>query len=228
MAIPGNLETPYTVLNPETTALLVIDTQNDFGHPDGARSPSDAAEKVPRIARIVEMFRKAGNLIIHVIRLYEEDGRNVDPCRRWQVEQGKLSAVVPGTWGSQPCEEVVPEGVTLDTKLLLSGRMQKVSEIEYILYKSRLGAFHGTHLAKGLRYKGIDSVVIVGITFANCVRATQFGATDNDFRVGLVPEAVTLTNPDGLAAMQAVGVQMMEIDELEAWLEGKCYKSEQL
>jgi hypothetical protein len=48
------------------------------------------------------------------------------------------------------------------------------------------------------------------------VRATQFGATDNGYRVGLVPSACTGVNDEELMAMQAVGVQLITPDDLKS------------
>ena len=39
-----NLVTPYTLLNGDRCALLVIDTQNDYGDPKGAYPMPDLAE----------------------------------------------------------------------------------------------------------------------------------------------------------------------------------------
>ncbi|MEW5734610.1 MAG: isochorismatase family cysteine hydrolase [Thermodesulfobacteriota bacterium] len=216
-----NLETPYTVLSRDHAALLVIDTQNDFGDLKGAKCMPDAQTVVPQVSRAVELFRKVGKPVIHVVRLYRPDGKNVDPCRRWQVEKEGLRVVVPGTWGAEPCAGTVPAGVRLDTETLLSGKVQTIGENEFIIYKPRFSAFHGTDLADLLRERGVDTVVIVGITFGNCVRASQFGATDNDFRVGMVPEAVTMTFPEGMAAMQSEGVQLLDLEQLASWLAGK-------
>ena len=86
------------------------------------------------------------------------------------------------------------------------------------MYKPRFGHFHRTPLKGYLDERGIDSVVIVGITFPNCVLATQLGATDNDLRVGLVADACTQVEEAGLRAMQNKGVQLMSVDDLKAFL----------
>jgi len=209
-----NLVTPYTRLNPDSCALLVIDTQNDFGDLKGAYPMPDLEQVMPHLVKAIEVFRKGWKLIIHVVRLYKEDGSNVDLCRRWHFKQGELRMVVPGTWGSELVTGTNPTGAKLDPDVLLAGEFQELTPKELVMYKPGFSAFHDTPLKTFLDSKGIDSVVIVGITFPNCVRATQFGAMDNGYRVGLVPSACTGVYDDGLKAMQAAGVQLMTLDDL--------------
>lgn len=213
-----NLDTPYTRLNQESCALLTIDVQNDWGDPRGVKPMPDLESVMPHILAVTEAFRSAGRLIVHVVRIYLEDASNVDLCRRWQFEQGETRAVVAGSWGSQLVASLNPTAAELDVPALLAGRMQELGPGEFVMYKPRFGAFHRTPLKDFLDTRGIDSVVIVGITFPNCVLATQLGATDNDFRVGLVPEACTQVDEAGLRAMQNKGVQVMSLGELKAFL----------
>ena len=208
-----NLVTPYTLLNGDRCALLVIDTQNDYGDPDGARPMPDIAEVMPDIIEAIEIFRAAEQTIVHIVRLYKEDASNVDPCRRWQFEQGELRAVIPGTWGSQLVASTNPTGAELDVEVLLAGDVQELTPTEFVIYKPRFSAFRDTPLDDFLAVRGIDSVVIVGITFPNCVLAAQLSATDRDYCVGLVPSACTQVNDEGLRAMQNKGVQLMTLEE---------------
>ncbi len=214
-----NLVTPYTELHPGSCALLVIDVQNDWGDPQGPYRLPGLEQVMPEVVEVIEVFRAAGLPIVHVVRLYEEDGSNVDPCRRWQVESGDLRVVISGTWGSQLVARTNPTGAELDAGKLLAGEVQELTPTEFVLYKLRFSAFHGTRLESFLKERGIDSVVIVGITFPNCVLAAQLSATDRDFRVGLVPSACTQVSDDGLRAMQNKGVQLMTPVELRDIIE---------
>jgi nicotinamidase-related amidase len=213
-----NLVTPYTKLNGDRCALLVIDTQNDYGDPEGTYPMPDLAAVMPDVAEAIEIFRRVELPIVHIVRLYREDGSNIDLCRRWQFEQGELRSIIPGTWGSQLVASTNPTGAELDAEALLAGEIQELTPSEFVIYKPRFSAFHDTPLENFLDVRGIDSVVIVGITFPNCVLAAQLSATDRDFRVGLVPSACTQVNDDGLRAMQNKGVQLMTLDELRQLL----------
>jgi nicotinamidase-related amidase len=213
-----NLATPYTELHRDSCALLVIDVQNDYGDPGGARPIAGIEDVIPRVVDAIEAFRAAGLPIVHVVRLYKEDGSNVDLCRRWQFETGELRTVVPGTWGSELVSSTNPTGVELEADLLLAGEVQELTPTEFVIYKPRFGAFHDTRLHEFLSAKTVDSVVIVGLTFPNCVLAAQLGATDRDYRVGLVPEACTQVDDAGLVAMQNKGAQLMTPEDMNQFL----------
>jgi nicotinamidase-related amidase len=213
-----NLVTIYTELHHDRCALLVIDVQNDYGDPGGGHPITGIGKVIPELVRVIEVFRAAERLIVHVVRLYKEDGSNVDLCRRWQFEQGELRALIPGTWGSQLVAVTNPTGADLNVEKLLAGEVQELTPIEFVIYKPRFGAFHETGLHDFLIARGIDSVVIAGITFPNCVLAAQLGATDRDYRVGLVPSACTQVDDAGLVAMQNKGVQLMTLEDLQRFL----------
>ena len=174
----------------------------------------DLEQVMSNLVEAIRLFREAEKLIIHVVRLYKEDGSNVDLCRRWHFRQGELRVVVPGTWGSELVAATNPTGAKLEPDVLLAGEFLELTPKELVMYKPGFSAFHDTPLKESLDAKGIDSVIIVGITFPNCIMATQFGATDNGYRVGLVPSACTGVYDDGLRAMQAVGVQLLSLNDL--------------
>jgi nicotinamidase-related amidase len=211
-----NLVTPYTELNADRCALLVIDTQNDYGDPEGVYPIPGLEAVMPDLIEAIEIFRRAELPVVHIVRLYKEDASNVDPCRRWQFEQGELRIAIPGTWGSQLVATTNSTGAELDADALLAGVIQELTPLEFVMYKPRFSAFHDTPLKEFLDARDTDSVVIVGITFPNCVLAAQLSATDRDYRVGLVPSACTQVNDDGLRGMLNKGVQLMTLDELRS------------
>ncbi|MEM7178855.1 MAG: isochorismatase family cysteine hydrolase [Pseudomonadota bacterium] len=210
-----NLETPDTVLHRDKTALLIIDTQNDWATAKGSAPETDIETVVPKIAQQVDTWRKTGSLIIHIVRMYYADGSDADMARRWQMEKGQFTMAVPGTWGSQLVPSTTPGDVTLDYKTLLDLGVQQIGPNEYVIYKPHYNGFDRSSLNDFLKSKDIDSVVFVGMTFPNCVRATQYGATDHHYRVAAVSEAITQVYPGGLVAMQRQGVQLMSIADFE-------------
>ncbi|MCB2186490.1 MAG: cysteine hydrolase [Deltaproteobacteria bacterium] len=217
---PGNLDTPYTRLEPERVALLVVNDQNDFADPHGAEPAVDAVRVMPPVGEAVAMFRRAGRPIIHLVRLYLPDGHNADLGRREALKQGKLHLAEPGTWGSELYAPLNPDGKALDYQALLAGRVQSLGPQEFVILKPRYDAFLGTPLVSFLGELGVNSVVVVGLGAPDDVRATQLGATDRDFRVGLVPTACNGVYPEALKAMRAEGVQLMNLDELSRVLLG--------
>jgi nicotinamidase-related amidase len=113
-----------------------------------------------------------------VIRLYHQDGSNVDLCRKDLVRGGK-QIVITGSAGAEIVDELKPSiDTALDSNLLLSGRLQQVGSSEWIMYKPRWGAFYGTPLEEYLRSLDISTVVITGCNFPNCPRTTIYEASE--------------------------------------------------
>ncbi len=214
----NNIVTPHTRLHADRCALLVIDTQNDFGEPEGALPMPDLEHVMPELAEVIETFRRAERPVVHIVRLYAPDGRNVDLCRRWHFERGEYRFAVPGTWGAELVGSTAPVGAKIAANDLLAGEVQELTPLEFVVYKPRFNAFHDTPLHAFLQARQIDSVIIAGITFPNCVLASQLGATDRDYRVGLVPGACTQVDEAGLEGMVAKGVQLMTLDDLRNFL----------
>ncbi|HZE50048.1 MAG TPA: isochorismatase family cysteine hydrolase, partial [Jatrophihabitantaceae bacterium] len=142
----------YTQPHWDRSALVVIDFQRDFLD-DGVAAVPGTTAVVPKVASLVEGFRSAGRPIIHVIRLYQPRGSDIDPPRRDSIEKGTV-IVAPGTEGSQVADGVLPNVFRLDTGLLLAGRPQEVGPNEVVIFKPRWSAFHRTELEALLREQG--------------------------------------------------------------------------
>lgn len=201
----GSLTEPHF----ESAALLTVDIQSDTVEPGGPWYDPDSGPMLMAAAGITRAWRSAGRHIVHVVRLYEEDGSNVDRCRKDRWADG-WRAVVPETPGAELAEELKPnEDVRLAAQLLLSGEFQLWSGTEAVMYKPRWSAFFGTSLERFLTTRRIDTVVVVGHMFQNCVRATIQDATANDFRTVAVADAISgsITGA-GLEELAAWGVEI--------------------
>jgi nicotinamidase-related amidase len=213
-------EDPYTRPVAESAALLLIDVQRDFLDVPGQHAPMAVAGThavLPAIAKLASAFRRRGLPIVHIVRLYRPDGSNVDLVRRHSIEQGARIAV-PGSPGSQIAAEVLSESVELDHELLLTGRVQQIGTAEHVLYKPRWGAFYGTTLEQHLREIAVTTVVFAGCNFPNCPRTSIYEASERDFRVVLVADAVSATYQRGLDECRAIGVAVRDAAETLAWL----------
>ena len=71
--------------NPTRSALLVIDMENGFVHPEGGHWIRFAQSMVPNCVRAVELARAKGIPVFFVKRLYRADGSDVELTRypRW-------------------------------------------------------------------------------------------------------------------------------------------------
>jgi len=203
-----------------SAALVLIDVQRDFLDIPGGDAPMPVAgtrAAIPAMAKLATAFRQQGLPIVHVVRLYEPDGSNVDLVRRQSMEQGARIAV-PGSAGSQIAAELVPNVVELDHELLLAGGFQPVGTAEHVMYKPRWGAFYHTDLERHLRESGIDTLVFAGCNFPNCPRTSIYEASERDFRIVLVSDAISGLYERGIEECRAIGVDVLGLSETLGWL----------
>jgi nicotinamidase-related amidase len=191
-----------------SAALITIDTQVDTldGEPLEIPGTSDA---VPRIAALGAAFRDAGRPIVHIVRLYLEDGSNVDLCRRAAIEDG-APILVPGSRGTQLAPGLTESAnFALDPDELLDGRSQEVGPGEVAIYKPRWGAFYGTPLEDHLRALDVSTLVFCGCNFPNCPRTSIYEASERDFRIVLAEDAISGLYDRGREELEGIGVRLM-------------------
>jgi len=191
-----------------TSALVTIDTQVDTldGQPMEVPGTSEA---IPNISALCQAFRLAARPIVHVVRLYLADGSNAEPARR-NLVTGNTPVLRPGSPGRLLAPGLAPEGAAgLDDDLLLSGRLQMLGPYEVVLYKPRWGAFFGTRLHDHLCATGVDTLVFAGCNFPNCPRTSIYEASERDYRVVLVADAVSGIYDTGCREMTNIGVSLM-------------------
>jgi nicotinamidase-related amidase len=208
----------YTSPHPRSAALILIDVQRDFYEEDAPALIEGTSEAIPAMAELAAAFREKQLPIVHTVRLYLPDGSNVDLVRRHAVRNGARVAR-PGSPGAQIAPPLLPGEVELQHELLLQGQFQQLGPREHILYKSRWGAFYGTGLEAHLRDAGVDTVVVAGCNFPNCPRASIYEASERDFRVVLVADAVSGGDDRGLAECRRIGVSVWDVVEAVKWLE---------
>lgn len=208
----------YLAPERDRSAVVTIDAQRDFALPNSPGRVGGSPAVVSAMARLVAAFRRQGRPVFHMVRLYRCDGSNVDLCHRASIEEGQR-IVMPGTAGAELVDGLKPEPATrLDPELLLAGDGQQLGTQEWILYKPRWSAFFETSLEERLRALGISTVVICGCDFPNGPRATIYAASNRDFRLVLVPDAVSRTTDAGLQELGSIGVRLMNVDDSLSWL----------
>jgi nicotinamidase-related amidase len=201
------------------SALLVIDTQMDFV--DGGAFPIPGTTQVlPAITRLLHSYRAARLPIVHVVRLYHGD--DVDLARRTLIARGAPIAR-PGTVGSQIVPELRPErAALLDPDVLFSGACQELAEQEWAMWKPRWGAFHRTPLGQHLRRLEVTTVVITGCNYPNCPRAAVYGASERDYRVLVVSDAISGVAPHHLEEASRMGVVSAPGSDVTGYLAARC------
>jgi len=204
---------PHTDPELDRAALISIDTQCDTLD-GGALEIAGTSQALPAMRALCEAFRASARPIVHVVRLYEPDGSNVDPCRRAAVAGG-TPMLLTGAPGSALADELLPQrGVSLDCPLLLGGGLQRLGPHEMALYKPRWGAFYRTPLEQHLRALDVSTLVFCGCNFPNCPRTSIYEASERDFRVVLARDAISGLYERGEAELLAIGVHVLDAAEL--------------
>ncbi|MCP4351680.1 MAG: cysteine hydrolase [Desulfobacterales bacterium] len=188
------------------SALITIDTQCDFTLPGAPAEIPGTTDVIPNMKRLLQKYRQAALPIIHIVRLYLPDGSNADICRREMIESGKR-IVCPGTIGAELVEDLKPsKNHRLDSELLLKGKVQDWGNNEYVICKPRWGAFFKTPLEEHLKNLDINTLVFCGCNFPNCPRTSIYQASERDFRIVLVQDAVSGIYEQGRNEMNNIGV----------------------
>lgn len=178
------------LVNPNYTALLVIDVQNDFCSPGGyfdniGKDISMLQLAPSHIKSVLEAARRYGVFIIHIQNTCypkhrAESGawlrfriRNLMKTATEKTEELALQSItLEGTWGWQEVDEITPHPG------------------EIIVKKHRSSAFIGTDLDMILRANGIKSVVSVGVITEGCVESTVRDAQFFDYYPVLLRDCV--------------------------------------
>jgi nicotinamidase-related amidase len=208
----------YTMPDPACSALITIDVQNDFTLPNAPACIPGTSAVIPMMKSTLEIYRKLHLPIIHVVRLYKPDGSNVDACRRTLIERGAPIAR-PSSDGAEIVADLnLGQSIKLDAGTLLKGDPQTVSANEWVLYKPRWSAFYQTQLEAMLGRLGVNTVVIIGCNFPNCPRSTIYDASNRDYRVVVVTDAISGLYDRGLKELQGIGVAIMTSEQIGRWL----------
>lgn len=178
---------------PGRTALVAIDMQNDFLHPEGwyARQGIDTAHMRAAIEPTAALVREARAHGVPVVwtRHGFRDLRDAGILARHRpfFEGGGLRQ---GTWGYGLLEDCGP------------------AEGDRFVDKQRLSAFFGTNLELVLRALGAETVLFCGVLTNQCVAATGKDASFRDLQPIVVREATGTTLPhlhEPALEMMAVG-----------------------
>ena len=106
------------------------------------------------------------------------------------------------------------KGVKSLRSLLLSGGIQRISSNEVIIYKSRWGAFYNTPLEDHLKKLNVSTLIFTGCNYPNCPRTSIYEASERDFRIILVTNAISGLYEQGEREMRNIGVGLFTAEEL--------------
>lgn len=182
-----------------STALLIVDMQNDFVDPASPFCIAGARETVPEVVRLLDGARSRGWFVVHVVREHDPSAVDVERPRK-EAFLARGGYAVPGTRGVRIIEELTPR--TGESRII----------------KPRFSGFMHTNLDATLRHRGITRVVVCGTQYPNCIRATAFDALALDYDVVVALEATSAKTPEVAAAniadLENVGIPCRPIDEV--------------
>lgn len=209
------------VLDPASTALLVIDMQNTYVERpprDGLTSDAERARwdawtpfhdrmrelVIPRVAAAQALFRARGLEVLHArIACRTKDGRDRSLS---QKKPGFNDLLLPkDEHASQILAEVAPVGD------------------EIVVLKTTDSALTGTNLRLTLANLGVRSVVCVGIFTDQCVSSTVRSLADESFEVVVLEDACAAATLDlhtrELEILNMIYCDVMTLAELEVLLD---------
>jgi ureidoacrylate peracid hydrolase len=200
-------------LSPETTALLVVDMQNAFCHPEGTLGISGvdvgpAQATIEPVRRLVETARAARLPVVWT----QQEHFPVDASRARKrlashTSKRKQVAALSGTWDMDFVDEIKP----------------LADDPSFVIRKHRFGSFYETRLEQVLRMLGTEALLVCGTTANACVETTLREAYLRDYDVVAITDAVAAVRPEWEPTAHAVWAQYLgelaTTDEVVAWLE---------
>ncbi|QCC48741.1 cysteine hydrolase family protein [Halobellus limi] len=161
---------PTDAFDPERTAVVVVDMQNGFCHPDGSLHAPASEAVIDDVTDLVQEARDAGARVVYTRDVHPpeqfEGAHYYDEFDRWGEH------VVEGSWEAE-----------------LVGELD-VRESDHVVEKHTYDAFYETELDGWLSARGVDDLLVCG-TLANvCVLHTAGSAGLRDYRPVLVEDAI--------------------------------------
>jgi biuret amidohydrolase len=188
----------------EHTALIIIDMQRDFLEPGGfgealGNDVSCLAAAIAPCRAVLDAARRCGLLVIHTREGHRPDLSDVPPAK---LERGapRMRIGEPGPMG----------------RILVRGeRGHDIIDLLYpvggepVIDKPGKGAFYQTELELVLRNRGIENLLVCGVTTEVCVNTTVREANDRGYRCVVLADCCASYFPSlheaGLAMIKAQG-----------------------
>jgi len=195
-------------ISTEKAALLIIDMQNGYIKKDAPLCIAGAEATLPQCAQALTRARELAIPVFYVRREYAGDGSDIEPARFevW-LKAGK------------PISKASSQSDSLNFPEMIQPQPD-----DFIVTKPRYSSFFKTGLDEELRARSLNTVIIIGTTTPNCVRATCTDALSLCYNVVIIEDCTSSRTPEvqaaNIADMFLMGVQVISTEEfLESGLE---------
>ncbi len=187
-----------------TTALIVVDVQNDFADPDGALAVEGGTEIVTLINAEIERAVEAGSLVVYTADWHPESTPHF-------AKDGGVWPVhcVANTWGSEFHPDLVVKG-----PVVRKGVDGEDGYSGFSVADPESGEVTATQLASLLRSHQVERAVVTGLATDYCVKETALDAVKQGFNTlffSAGSRAVNLNAGDGASAILAMVEANIEV-----------------
>lgn len=169
-------------LGPGRTGLVLFDVLHAYLHPSDPAKAATLRDRrvVERLAALLDGARRAGVRVFYARANHAADGSDV-------VTRLRDTDMDLNRWpdGVQPFRAQVARGhQSAEIAAELAPRPDDV-----MIFKHRWSAFHQTSLELNLRARGLDTVVLAGLSTDVGIASTAFDARDLDFGIVVARDA---------------------------------------
>jgi len=173
-------------VEPGTAALLVIDMQNAFLHPEGTLGLSGLdtdrlSAIVEPVRRTVERFQAAGIPVVWTVQEhFAVDASRARKRLASHTRKRKRVSALAGTWDAAVVDPL---------------RDLAANEASHVVRKHRFGAFHETRLDMLLAMLGTRTLFVAGTTANACVETSIREAYLRDLDVVALADCISGVDP---------------------------------